>query len=180
MNYFSQSLKNLRTQHGLTMQELADKADVSKSMICKIEREEVQPTIDVAARLAKALDTTLSQMLHAQQFTKIIHLPKDKQAIWEDAHKIIRRNISPVIEGLKIEWLHIELPPHTLINCLPINKNGVEKYILVTKGTLEVKVATEVYRLKKGDSLYFDAAYVHEINNPSKDPTEYNIVIKQG
>src|ERR1700719_4409061 len=104
MSYFAKSLKKLRQQFELTMQTLADKAAVSKSMISKIERDEVQPTIDVAARLAKALGKTLSEMLHAPQTTNVVFLPRQQQAIWEDAEHIKRRNISPVFEGLKIEW----------------------------------------------------------------------------
>jgi len=178
MNHFAEQLKNLRTLRGLTMQILADEANVSKSMISKIERDEVQPTLDVAARLAKALGTTLSEMLHAKQPTKVMHLAKDKQAMWEDVQHIKRRNISPIIEGLKIEWLHIELPPTTNIKCLPVNVLGTEKYILVLRGILEVKVGDDLFRLKKGDSFYFDAAYPHEIINPGKEIIEYYMVIK--
>ncbi len=54
MTYFAESLKNLRLKKNLSMQELADSAGVSKSMISKIERDTVQPTLDVAARLSKA------------------------------------------------------------------------------------------------------------------------------
>lgn len=119
-------------------------------------------------------------MLHAKQITKIIYLPKDKQAVWEDSQKIKRRNISPVIDGLKLEWLHIELPPKTTIHCLPTHINEFEKYVLVTKGILEINVADQTFRVKKGESLYFDGSYQHDMHNPSKETIEYYIVIKRG
>jgi transcriptional regulator with XRE-family HTH domain len=74
MSYFAKQLKTLRTQKNWSMQELSDSAGVSKSMICKIENEEVQPTIDVAARLAKALKVTISEMLHSTNEDEVIHL----------------------------------------------------------------------------------------------------------
>jgi transcriptional regulator with XRE-family HTH domain len=161
------------------MQALADKAGVSKSMISKIERDEVQPTLDIAARIAKALGKTLSEMLHAPETTQIVFLPKEDQALWEDAKKIKRRNISPVFEGLKIEWLQVALPANSNIQkCTPINSLGSEKYILVTKGTLEVRVNEDTFKLKKGDSLYFEASCSHEFFNRGKDSVEYYIVIK--
>ena len=177
MSYFAESVKNLRQQSGFTMQALADKAHVSKSMICKIERDEVQPTIDVASRLAKAFGKTLSEMLHAPQTTQVVFLPQHEQAIWEDADHIKRRNISPVFEGLKIEWLQVELPAGALIRKYKSNK-VVEKYLLVTKGSLEIKIDQETFRLKKGDSLYFDASATHEFLNPEKETIEFYIVIK--
>jgi transcriptional regulator with XRE-family HTH domain len=178
MSSFAERLKHLRAQSGLTMQALADEAKVSKSMICKIERDEVQPTLDITARLAKALGTTLSEMLHASQKTRVVFLPKNEQAVWEDAHHVKRRNISPVFEGLKLEWLHMELPAKTSISGPPVTTKGAEKYILVTKGILEIKIDGKLFRLKKGDSLYFETHHLHEWANAGKETVEYYVVIR--
>lgn len=181
MSYFAQTLKNLRQQQELSMQELSDKSGVSKSMICKIEHDEVQPTLDVAARVAKALGKTLSEMLHATQATQVVYLPRQEQGVWEDAQHIKRRNISPVFEGLKIEWLEVELPVDASIQkCVQINAIGTEKFILVIKGILVVKVQDNTYKLKKGDSLYFDNSYHHEFHNGGKDTVHYYVVVKHG
>lgn len=179
MSYFAERVKNLRVTAGLTMDALAKAANVSKSMISKIERDEVQPTIDVAARIAKALGKTLSEMLHVVHQTQVVFLPKDQQALWEDAQHIKRRNISPVFEGLKIEWLQVELPAHSaIIKCFVEGNKGAEKYVLVIKGILEIKINQECYQLKSGDSLYFDANTDHQFSNPHNEPVEYYIVVK--
>jgi transcriptional regulator with XRE-family HTH domain len=179
MTYFAEKLKKLRTSSGLTMDALAQLSNVSKSMISKIERDEVQPTIDVAARIAKAFNKTLSEMLHTTQSTAVVFLPQEQQAVWEDAQHIKRRNISPVFEGLKIEWLQVELPPESnIIKCYIPGSDGGEKYVLVTSGLLEIKINQEVYRLKKGDSLYFNSNCEHEFANIGNDPVEYFIVVK--
>ncbi len=179
MSYFAESLKTLRQQLGFSMQVLADKAGISKSMISKIERDEVQPTLEVASRLARALNKTLSEMLHVPQTTQVVFLPRDEQAVWEDAQHIKRRNISPVFEGLKIEWLQVELPiGASLLKCLSANTPGQEKYILVTKGLLEIKIDQQVFHLKKGDSLYFDPSVPHDFSNAGKAILEYYMVIK--
>lgn len=179
MSYFAESLKSLRQQADLTMQNLADRAGVSKSMISKIERDEVQPTIDVAARLAHALGKPLSEMLHATQKTPVFYLPKDEQAIWEDANKIKRRNISPVFEGLKIEWLEVELPVGAALSKQPLSSmHDTEKYILLVKGQVEIKIDQQTFHLKAGDSLYFNAAVPHSFYNAGKEVAVYYIVIK--
>lgn len=181
MTHFAESLKLLRQQSALSMQALAEKAGVSKSMICKIERDEVQPTLDVAARLAKAFNKTLSEMLHTPQTMSVVFLPRNEQAIWEDAHHIKRRNISPVFEGLKIEWLQVEFPAGTFIQkCLPVTTHKIEKYVLVTKGILEIQVDTEIFLLKKGDSLYFEASCAHSFHNRGKETAEFYILVKHG
>ena len=179
MTHFSEALKSRRQELNMTMQAVADKAGVSKSMICKIERDEVQPTIDVASRISRALDKTLSEMLHVPRTTSVVFLPKGQQAVWEDSNHIRRRNISPVFEGLKLEWLHVELPPNGSVQkCAVMNVPGVEKYILVTSGVLEVRVNQEVYTLENGDSIYFEGGCAHEYCNRDNVLVEFYLVIK--
>ena len=179
MTHFAETLKHRRQELSMTMQAVADKAGVSKSMICKIERDEVQPTIDVASRIARALDKTLSEMLHVPQATSVVFLPKGEQAVWEDSNHIKRRNISPVFEGLKLEWLQVELPPHGSVQkCMVMNAPGVEKYILVTTGVLEVRVNQAVFILEKGDSIYFDGGCAHEYCNKDNALVEFYLVVK--
>lgn len=181
MSFFAERLKDLRISAGLSMQELADNAGVSKSMICKIESDKVQPTIDVAGKLSKALGKTLSEMLHATHEVEILHITQDQQAIWKDPQGVSRRNISPIFDGLKMEWLQVELPPKTQI-CKPsqmISPNA-EKYLLINKGKLEIKINNKTYTLNKGDSFYFGANIPHEFINNGKITTEFYIVIKHG
>ncbi|QLH42598.1 MAG: cupin domain-containing protein [Coxiellaceae bacterium] len=124
------------------MQALAELAQVSKSMICKIEQNKVQPTLDVAARLAAALDRTLSEMLHPNVKARTVYIPAGEQAVWHDAQHIIRKLLSPVFEGMTLEWLQVTLPAQTSISCLPMPLGG-EKYVYMLKGELEIPVAGE-------------------------------------
>lgn len=179
MSQFAESLKKLRSEANLSMQALAEKAGVSKSTICKIERDEVQPTIDVAARLATALGKTLSEFLHSDKHTHTAFLPRKEQAIWEDASGVKRRNITPIFEGLKLEWLEVELPAATTIQAFtPLHPHGSAKYILVKKGQLKMTINEQVFILEEGDSLYFDASVKHEFRNDTDDTTQYYVVIK--
>ena len=49
------NLKRFRKEAGLTIQQLGDKAGVSKSQICDLQNDEANPTIRTAAKIAKAL-----------------------------------------------------------------------------------------------------------------------------
>lgn len=175
MDSFAKLLKNLRQNQGLSMQALADKAKVSKSMICKIEREEVQPTLDVAGRLANALGKTLSQMLHASQEVSIYFIPKSEQAIWEDAQHVKRRNISPVSAQLNLEWLQLTVPPKTIL--VKDAQARVQKFLLVTSGVLTVKINEQVYEIKEGDSFSFDGSAIHQVSNETDQPLEFYVVV---
>ncbi len=111
MSFFAERLKRLRQERQMSMQALADAAGVSKSMICKIESTEVQPTLDVAGKLAVALGKTLSEMFHSPQTPSVIQLTTEEQAIWIDAQNIKRRNISPILEAQKLSGYSLNFLP---------------------------------------------------------------------
>lgn len=60
---FGRNVAQRRTWLSITREELASRAGISLSMLAKIERDEVNPTIVVAGRLARALNTTISALL---------------------------------------------------------------------------------------------------------------------
>jgi transcriptional regulator with XRE-family HTH domain len=59
-----QALKRMRTQRGLTQDDLAARARVTKPYISQIEHGvRKNPSIPVLRRLAKALDTKVGRLL---------------------------------------------------------------------------------------------------------------------
>ena len=57
------NIRNLRKKHNLSLQQLADKIPTSKSYICEIEKNVSVPGVLIAAKIAKALKTTVDKLL---------------------------------------------------------------------------------------------------------------------
>ena len=55
-----EKIKDLRNKNGLTQQELADRVQITQSMLCQIERGSKIPTILLAWEIAKVLDFELN------------------------------------------------------------------------------------------------------------------------
>ena len=60
---FADRLRELRILRGISQAELAAKAEVSVSYVSELESGETSPGIDLVARLAKGLGTTLGELL---------------------------------------------------------------------------------------------------------------------
>jgi transcriptional regulator with XRE-family HTH domain len=60
---FAQRLRELRVLRGITQADLAASAEVSVSYVSELESGDTSPGIDLVARLAKALGTTLGDLL---------------------------------------------------------------------------------------------------------------------
>ena len=56
-------LKDVRVEAGLTQQELADRAGVSRKTVNTIENRVFTPSVVVALMLAKALDAPLDDLI---------------------------------------------------------------------------------------------------------------------
>src|SRR5579884_4074235 len=63
-------VRELRTELSLSLDALAAKSDVSRSMISLIERGESSPTAVVLEKLAAGLNTTLGALFDAPPSTK--------------------------------------------------------------------------------------------------------------
>lgn len=60
---FAARLRVLRLSRGLTQADLANRAVVTPTYIAKLEGAKVAPGIDLVARLAKALGTSIAELL---------------------------------------------------------------------------------------------------------------------
>ena len=56
------SIKELRTQFGLTQQQLAELVHVSNRTIISIEKEQYSPSLMLAYRLAQVFHTTVEEL----------------------------------------------------------------------------------------------------------------------
>ncbi len=52
----ARNLRRLRNAHGLSQEELADRADVNRNYVGMLEREENAATIDMLEKLAGVMD----------------------------------------------------------------------------------------------------------------------------
>lgn len=62
-NRFAESLRRIRTQKGLSQEDLADLADLHRTYVGSVERGERNISVDNMEALAEALGADLSDML---------------------------------------------------------------------------------------------------------------------
>lgn len=72
LKQFGERVRNLRKQQKLSQEELAFKADLHRTYIGMIERGEKNITLINIAKLAKALDVSLKQLVDAT-WSQIYH-----------------------------------------------------------------------------------------------------------
>ena len=106
-------LRSLRSEQGLTLDGLAERTGVSRSMISLIERGESSPTAVVLDKLAAGLGVTLASLFAEKDSIGASPLARRaEQRLWRDPDSgYLRRNLSPPGFPSPIELVEVVVPP---------------------------------------------------------------------
>ncbi|MBA2442028.1 MAG: helix-turn-helix transcriptional regulator, partial [Rubrobacter sp.] len=72
-------VRGLRRGARMTLEELSERAGVSRAMVSKVERGEKNPTLVVAAKVAEGLGVTLSRLIEAGDERRVVVVPRDRR-----------------------------------------------------------------------------------------------------
>ena len=73
---FGQHLRHLRGGHGWSQQELADRANIDKMTVHRIETARMAATIDVLLSLTKALEIPLRELVNCPGMEDADHVTR--------------------------------------------------------------------------------------------------------
>src|SRR3954471_22358527 len=138
-----------------SLDELAERASVSKAMISKIERAEVSPTAALLGRLSAAFGLTLSALLPEAEPPHRGPMRAADQPIWRDpATGYIRRQVA-ASRTTPIELVEVDLPPGAAVSFSAASYRGMAHVIWVLSGRLTFVEGDVTHELSPGDSLEF-------------------------
>jgi transcriptional regulator with XRE-family HTH domain len=174
-------LRGLRSERRLTLDALADRAGVSRSMISLIERGESSPTAAVLDRLAAGLGVTIASLFADEAGADASPMSRRRdQTAWRDPETgYVRRNLSPPAFPAPIELVEVVLPAGTRVayDTPGTRAVGVNQQVWVMEGRLEVSLGEVNYRLDAGDCLamLLDGPIV--FRNPEAEPVRYVVAL---
>ena len=155
-------IKDLRNRNGLTQQELADRAELTKGYISQLERGQVAPSVVTLLDLIECLGTTPSEFFRE---TEEEHVVYSEDAFFEkidEAGNSIQW-IVPNAQQNQMEPLLVVLQPKEAL--AEDKPHEGEEFGYVISGTIQLRLGENVYRVKAGESFYFSANKKHSIAN---------------
>ncbi len=169
------SIRKIRLKSGLTQQEVADRCELSKAMISKVENGAVVPAVATLQRIARVLGVKVGELLEAESFenAKLTLNPFSNPEGFIRTAKGYQLFTGSNGPGQKMQPILIyakkgELKPHQVVH------QG-EEYIYVVEGEMVFAVGETQYLLRKGDSLYFDGALKHGIQSVDHEVRYLNV-----
>jgi transcriptional regulator with XRE-family HTH domain len=175
-------VRQLRAERTMSLEVLAERSGVSRSMISLIERGETSPTAVVLEKLAAALNITLAALfeLPASQAKPVAR--RLDQVSWRDPGSgYVRRNVSPGGYPTPIQIVEIEFPPGAHVAYENESRQTpLHHQIWVLNGKIAVTVGDREYELGAGDCLAFVLDRPTAYRNPSRKLARYAVVVVAG
>ena len=161
---------SLRQQLGLSLQQLAQRSEVSAAAIHKVERGEMVPTITTLLKLAASLGTPIGHFVEddPDKGPVAAHVPADARAAL--------RSPSEGVELAGISGPTSRFRTAATVTTVAPGASGGERrrpgedLVLVLDGTLAFDVNGERYTLRKGDALHYPTDHGHHWSNPGRGP----------
>jgi len=172
----------LRAERGLSLDALAKKCDVSRSMISLIERGETSPTAVVLDKLAFGLGVTLASLFEAPQPDASPVVRRADQLQWTDPQSgYTRRNISPPHFRSPLQIVEIDFPAGAKVTYeAGLREVGIHQQVWILEGCMEFIFDGKHHRLQAGDCLAMQENQHIVFQNTSKRPARYIVVVNTG
>jgi transcriptional regulator with XRE-family HTH domain len=175
-------VRALRAERAMSLEALAERSGVSRSMISLIERGETSATAVVLEKLAAGLNVTLAAMFEpAGDSTQPVARRAD-QPIWRDPGSgYVRRNVSPGSDLTPIQIVDVTFPPGAHVAYETGRRAPlIHHQVWVLQGEIEVTVGAAHYALAAGDCLAFVLDRPTAYRNRGRKPARYAVVIVAG
>ncbi len=172
-------VRDLRALRGLTLETLAERSGVSRSMISLIERGESSPTAVLLDRLATGLNVPLASLFDAPGPTPQPVTRRADQRQWRDpASGYVRRNVSPGGFASPIQIVEVEFPPGARVAFdTGMRDAPVHQQVWVLQGSIDVSVGDDCHQLHTGDCLAFVLDRPTAFHNRTRKTARYAVVV---
>jgi transcriptional regulator with XRE-family HTH domain len=173
----------LRGASGLSLEALAGKSGVSRSMISLIERGETSPTAVVLEKLAAGLGVSLHALFEAPAAADAAQggplARRADQSEWRDPDSgYLRRSVSPPGAPQPLSIVEIEFPAGARVAFENAARGlRIHQQVWLLEGTLDVRVGRQRHRLRSGDCLAFQVDQPTVYHNPTRKRARYAVVI---
>ena len=163
-------IKRLRIKNGLTQEELANRAELSKGFISQVESDQTSPSISTLVDILECLGTNLQDFFNEQTPEQVVFGMEDF-FVKEDetsGHEITW--IVPNSQKNDMEPILLKLSPG---GTSPMDEHhSGEEFGYVLSGRIKIVVGNKIYKAKKGESFYFRPDENHYIENAGKAEAE--------
>jgi transcriptional regulator with XRE-family HTH domain len=176
----SNKIKEIRKEKGITIQEVADRAGVSKGLISQIENNRTIPSLLVLINIINALNIDLNEFF--KDFNSeldsgpVVVRKKDTYSPFEKESAIgfhYKRIFTSAMDSSTMDIVLLELLPDAQ---RPMVETEAYEYKYIISGQVEYIFNDQTISLEEGDSIFFNGRLSHTPRNVGSEKAVMLIV----
>jgi DNA-binding transcriptional MerR regulator/quercetin dioxygenase-like cupin family protein len=156
--------RRMRVKRGLSLAQVAKATKVSVGFLSALERGQMRSSVATLQRIARFYRTNILSMFETNGDVQPLVRPSQRKVL----------ETSPKVRMELLAWGNTSMEPH-LFRVKPGGGSGEsythegEEFLHVLRGEFEIWLQNQGhYRLKPGDSLYFESSTPHRWKNPGR------------
>jgi XRE family transcriptional regulator, regulator of sulfur utilization len=149
------NLRRERNLRGWSLRELADRADLSKALLSRIERGEGNPSINSLFQISAALGVALSELIAVDVADHEIVRSGEGRVIASEDGRAISRLIFVAGGQRRFEIYEFSMEPHTRSEWEGRAELGIREFAMVREGRVRVGPVGKEKLLGPGDAIAF-------------------------
>ena len=161
-------LKRLRIKHQLTLEELANRSELSKGFLSQLENNNCSPSISTLEDLLEVLGSSLQEFFSEKSEEIIVFSKKDYYVNEQEEYTI--DYLVPNAQKNAMEPIRINIFPGGCSQ--EVTPHDGEDFGYVIQGCADLIYGNEKHHLKKGDTFYVSCNESYHIENNSKRDCE--------
>lgn len=172
-------IRGLRRKRNLTVEDLASRSGVSKSLVSQIERNRTNPTLGTIWRLCGALGIGVHEIFggedgHAGAVDLVT--AHATPTIRSSDGKCQLRILGPMDLGGLVEWYEVQADPGAEL-VSEAHDPGTAEHLSLLEGTLDVESGEERQTVTSGETARYAADRSHAIRNRTDAPARALLVV---
>ena len=172
-------IRFMRKQRGMTLDQLAETASLTKSYLSKIERGISVPSIATALKVAGSFEMSVGQLLGEERGDEslcVVRRSERKPFMREGSASGYNYEMVAAPKRFKTMEPFIMRPPFEFEIDQFFEHVG-EEFIFVLSGTIQFELPNWQVVLKAGDAIYFDSHLPHRSRSLGKKLAETLVVV---
>jgi len=176
----SNKIKSIRKEKGMTLQEVAEKAGVTKGLISQIENSRTIPSLLVLIEIIQALEVDLESFfselrMHSGELPILVRRKsayerfEKEPANGYDYFRIFTKKV----KQSTIDIVLLEIQPGSKRSFV---KTDAFEYKFIISGSVQYIFKDQTFDLYAGDSMLFDGRQEHNPVNNGNDPVQMLVI----
>lgn len=157
-------IRQLRTQKGLTLEELASRSELTKGFLSQLERNLTSPSIDSLDDILEALGTNLADFFQEDKVEQYVF--RDADFFIDERGDCTVHWIVPNTQKNRMEPILLTLPENG--KSFEVAPHSGEEFGYVVDGTVTLECDGKQSTLRRGETFYLHGRTFHSIRNEHK------------